>query len=133
MPPMTKLASILILTLLAACASSIDRSDQLRDAKLVAGISTKSDVVNMIGLPAKIDRDEAKKLEIWQYTGKPLSSSSFVPLPILNVGDIYGITKIAGSSLDIVHYQTFGDTLAFPLESQESNQGSNGGQTTVSC
>lgn len=92
MPPMTKLASILFLSLLAACSSSIDRSDQLRDAKLVAGISTKSDVVNMIGLPAKIDRDEAKKLEIWQYTGKPLSSSFFVPLPILNVGDIYGIT-----------------------------------------
>ncbi len=92
MLPMTKLASILALSLLAACASSIDRSVQLRGAKLVAGVSTKSDVVNMIGLPAKIDRDEAKKLEIWQYTGKAINSSSFVPLPILNAGDIYGVT-----------------------------------------
>ena len=28
--------------------------------------------------------------------------------------------EIAGSSLDIVHYQTFWNTLALPLESQES-------------
>lgn len=69
------------LLLLAGC-SSIERSDALRQHTLRAGTSAKSDVVNTIGLPRSTEKSGDGGREYWYYTGKPISTSYFIPLPV---------------------------------------------------
>lgn len=89
------LPALLSLALLAlpAC-SSIDRSGDLQNHTLSAKTSRKTDVVNAIGLPAKTQKDAAKGLEFWFYTGKPISSSYFVPMPVAATPYSPGLTQV---------------------------------------
>ncbi|MEC5387936.1 hypothetical protein VVD49_19540 [Uliginosibacterium sp. H3] len=75
-------ACLLVLAItasLSAC-SSTERTSDLENHRLVVGSSTKSDVVNAIGLPRKIDRDDAQGGEAWLYTGKPINTSFLFPV-----------------------------------------------------
>lgn len=67
--------------MLAGC-SSIECSDALRQHALQPGKSAKSDVVNTIGLPRSTEKSGDGSREYWYYTGKPISTSYFVPLPV---------------------------------------------------
>ncbi|GGY84036.1 hypothetical protein GCM10007388_16370 [Pseudoduganella plicata] len=66
---------------LAGC-SSIERSDALQQHALQPGKSAKSDVVNTIGLPRSTEKSGDGSREYWYYTGKPISTSYFIPLPV---------------------------------------------------
>lgn len=81
------------LGLLTAC-SSLERSDQLKTVKLSNQISNKTQVVNAIGLPRTIERDEEKGVEIWHYTGKPMNTSYFVPVPVAAAPAGGGMTTV---------------------------------------
>lgn len=66
---------------LSGC-SSLDRSATLKSPHLAIGTSLKTEVVNAIGLPRVVEKDASGQREIWYYTGKPVSESYFIPLPI---------------------------------------------------
>lgn len=78
-------SSILYLTAtvfaLTGC-SSLDRTASLESHQLVIGSSLKTEVVNAIGLPRVVEKDDSGQYEIWHYTGKPVSESYFIPLPV---------------------------------------------------
>jgi hypothetical protein len=65
--------------------SSLERADGLRNSHLQIGTSTKTDVVNTIGLPRKTEFDEKSGQEVWYYTGHPVSKGYFVPSPLAAV------------------------------------------------
>ena len=94
-------ASAFFLGVIVAC-SSIERSKQIRNAQLAGG-STKSDVVNMIGLPAKVERIEAQRIEIWLYTGKPLNQSyTIIPVPLPPYIDVGKKNQIVGQHVILI-------------------------------
>lgn len=101
---MISLAQRCVLTAAIACTlsacSSIERSQEIQGHRLAAKVSSKTEVVNAIGLPRAIEKDEARGVEIWLYTGKPVSTSFFVPLP-------FAATP-AGSGMTMVHYLDVG-------------------------
>ena len=90
------------MVLLGAC-SSLERSDDLKSHKLSTQVSNKTQVVNAIGLPRTIEKDEEKGIEVWHYTGKPMNTSYFVPLPVAAVP--------AGGGLSTVYYADIGKKL----------------------
>lgn len=65
---------------MAGC-SSLERSGDLANHQLAANQSTKKDVVNSIGLPRNTEKSADGEVEFWYYTGKPVSTSYFVPVP----------------------------------------------------
>lgn len=75
------LALLAVLATHAGC-SSIDRTSAIGSHKLAIGSSLKKDVVNVIGLPLLIEKDATGTRETWYYTGKPISESYFIPLPV---------------------------------------------------
>lgn len=89
------LLTAVILAALSAC-SSIERTQEIGSHKLAAKVSSKTEVVNAIGLPRSIEKDETRGVEIWLYTGKPINTSYFVPLPIAAVP--------AGAGMATVYY-----------------------------
>ena len=99
--------SAMVLTLAAGC-SSIERSSQIENHKLAAQVSNKNDIVNAIGLPRAIERDADKGREIWFYTGKPVNTSYFVPLPIAAVP--------AGGGMSTVYFADLGSKKVGPEE-----------------
>ena len=60
--------------------SSLERTSDLKNQKLLVNYSTKTDVVNAVGLPKRVEKQGGN--EIWLYSGKPINSSFFVPMPI---------------------------------------------------
>lgn len=88
-----------ILVSLSAC-SSLERSDDIARHKLAAYQSTKNDVVNTIGLPRSVEKSTDGEVEFWYYTGKPISSSYFVPVPFAHTSYSPGI--------DLVRYADLG-------------------------
>jgi outer membrane protein assembly factor BamE (lipoprotein component of BamABCDE complex) len=66
---------------LSAC-SAIDRTTEIERTPLQIGVSTKSDVVNAIGLPLRVDKNAASGAETWYYTGKAQSRGYFIPMPV---------------------------------------------------
>lgn len=96
-------APILVLLPLFLCisaCSSLERSADLVQHRLIAGQSTKSDVVNSIGLPRSSEKTKDGNIEFWYYTGKPISTSYFVPIPVSRASYTPG--------LDIVNYVDLG-------------------------
>jgi hypothetical protein len=90
-------------TLLLSACSSLERSEDLKSHNLSVQISNKTQVVNSIGLPRIIERDEEKSVEIWHYTGKPINTSYFVPLPLAVVP--------AGGGMSTAYYTDIGKKL----------------------
>ncbi|MNF60807.1 hypothetical protein D3C85_750910 [compost metagenome] len=88
---LASIALILSIVLQPAC-SSIDRSDEVNHAHLAIGSSSKSDVVHAIGLPRETHKDDKQGVELWFYTGKPVATSFFIPLPIASVPNGAGTT-----------------------------------------
>jgi hypothetical protein len=81
------------------CASSLERSSEIQNQQLAVNVSSKADVVKTIGLPRTVQKDEAKGLEVWLYTGKPISSSYFVPMPIAGARSGLDATNIGPSDV----------------------------------
>lgn len=84
---------------LPAC-SSLERSSDLAQHQLAASQSTKKDVVNSIGLPRSTERSGDGDVEYWYYTGKPISTSYFIPMPTSSTPYSPG--------LNTVHYADLG-------------------------
>lgn len=93
-------AWLLLTTLCLTACSSLERGGDLAQHQLTASLSTKNDVVNAIGLPRSADKSEDGKAEFWYYTGKPISTSYFVPMPTSSTPYSPGV--------DIVHYSDLG-------------------------
>jgi len=106
-PLLLTCVSAALLALAAGC-SSIERSSQIENHQLAAKVSSKNDIVNAIGLPRAIERDAEKGLEIWLYTGKPVNTSYFVPLPFAAVP--------AGGGMSTVYYVDAGSKKVGPEE-----------------
>lgn len=66
----------------------------------MASQSTKKDVVNAIGLPRSAEKSEDGEVEFWYYTGKPISTSYFVPMPTSSTPYSPGV--------DLVNYADLG-------------------------
>jgi hypothetical protein len=81
------------------CASSLERSSDIRNQQLAVNVSSKSDVVKAIGLPRTVQKDESKGLEVWLYTGKPISSSYFIPMPMAGGRSGLDATNIGPSNV----------------------------------
>lgn len=75
---MRVVTSMLVIALLCGC-STIDRTSNIANHKLIAGTSTKNDVVGQVGLPNKVELKD--KLEFWIFSGKELKQDYFIPLP----------------------------------------------------
>lgn len=71
--------SIVLLMFCISC-SSINRQSEINNVNFEYGVSVKSDVVNAIGLPNKIESKDGN--EYWIYSGKETGSDFFIPLPI---------------------------------------------------
>lgn len=95
---------ILSLLLMAGC-SAIDRQSSIRSHKLQVGTSIKSQVVDQIGLPNKVEKRNEQ--EFWLYSGKEIRSDLFIPLPV-------GAANAGGNSYQ-VYYTDIGpsETLTF--------------------
>jgi hypothetical protein len=93
-PTLLSLAAIV----LSGC-SSIERASDLQNHSLSKRTSRKTDVVNAIGLPIKTEKDASKGLEFWFYTGKPISSSFFIPLPVAAIPAGANLTQVFYSNL----------------------------------
>jgi hypothetical protein len=74
----------------------MERSDDINSHRLAAHASSKNDVVNAIGLPQKVEKDDVQGTEVWLYTGKPINTSYFVPIPV-------AVTPLS-SGLSTIHY-----------------------------
>lgn len=88
---MKHIAVVLLLCFCASC-SSINRQSEIKSAKLEYGVATKSDVVNAIGLPNKIEKKDGN--EYWIYSGKETRSNFFIPLPVAATpsgGGVYNV------------------------------------------
>lgn len=94
---------------LSGC-SSIDRSSDLQHHALRAGSSNKADVVNAIGLPAKTDKDIAKGLEFWFYSGTSINTSYFIPVPVATAAS-RGLTTVFYSDIGAKNVTTPDATL----------------------
>lgn len=90
---MTSVFFFVVSVVLAAC-SSMDRSSDIKNHRLGVNISKKTDVVNAIGLPRRIESGEIDGSEVWFYTGKPISTSYFVPVPVAAVPATSGLTTV---------------------------------------
>jgi hypothetical protein len=84
-----------LVTSLCACRSGIDRTRDLERAPLQVGVTTKSEIVDAIGLPRRVDKDAASGTETWYYTGKAQSRSYVVYVP-------FAITQVSAST-QLVH------------------------------
>ncbi|QRY79360.1 hypothetical protein JVX91_27990 [Pseudomonas sp. PDNC002] len=71
--------------ILQTACSSIDRTSEIKRARLSVGASSKNDVVQAIGLPREVRKDDRRNLELWLYTGKAATTSYFIPLPVGSV------------------------------------------------
>ncbi|WP_028862583.1 hypothetical protein [Psychromonas aquimarina] len=76
---MRSFLSIILFITLTGC-SSIERVSEINNVKLVVGEAVKMDVVDQIGLPNKVERRDGN--EYWLYSGRPLRSDLFIPLPV---------------------------------------------------
>ena len=90
-------------TVVLGGCSSLERSEDLKSHNLSAQVSTKRQVVDAIGLPRTIEKDSVKEIEVWHYTGKPMNTSYFVPMPIAAVP--------AGGGMSTVYYADIGSKL----------------------
>lgn len=71
---------LLSIALLVTACSSIDRRSEIANQKLQIGQALKTEVVDQIGLPNKVEKKQGK--EFWLYSGKEARSDLFIPLPI---------------------------------------------------
>lgn len=93
-------ACLLLTALCLTACSSLERGGDLAQHQLTASHSTKKDVVNAIGLPRSTEKSEDGEVEFWYYTGKPISTSYFIPMPISSTPYSPG--------MDMVHYADLG-------------------------
>lgn len=93
-------ACLLLTSLCLTACSSLERGGDLAQHQLTVIQSTKKDVVNAIGLPRSTEKSEDGEAEFWYYTGKPNSTSYFVPIPTSSAP--------YGPGMDIVHYSDLG-------------------------
>lgn len=84
---------------ISAC-SSLERGSDLARHQLVANQSTKKEVVNQIGLPRATESMANGELEFWYYSGEPISSSYFVPMPFAR--------SSLGPGAELVHFRDLG-------------------------
>jgi hypothetical protein len=100
MPSSLQTACLLLAVLCMPACSSLERSSDLAQHQLATSQSTKKDVVNSIGLPRSIEKYGDGEVEYWYYTGKPISTSYFVPIPTSSTPYSPG--------LNMVHYADLG-------------------------
>ena len=77
---------LLAALLVASCASALDRTSEIGKAQLVIGETTKSEITNMIGLPARVKHDHDNKTELWIYESKGYYKATFLEFPIITSG-----------------------------------------------
>jgi hypothetical protein len=96
--------------------SSIDRTSDLQHHALVAGSSSKADVVNAIGLPAQTARDAGQGREYWYYSANAFNTSYFVPLPVAATAS-QGMTTVFYSDVGPKNMRAIGtDTQVFVFD-----------------
>lgn len=92
---MKTLIIILLFVSLVGC-SSLNRVEKIDNQSLTIGKSKKMDVVNQIGLPAKVKK--IIEFEYWYYSGREEFKHIFIPIPITsNYADFVDV----GSSIKL--------------------------------
>ena len=100
-----RIISIIVFLVLSGC-SAIDRRSTIENHKLQIGQAIKSQVVDQIGLPNKVEHRNSQ--EYWLYSGKESRSDLFIPLPI-------GATGV-GSGTYQVYYTDIGPSKTLTFE-----------------
>ncbi len=77
-----RIAILAGLVLLWGCASSLDQTREIKDFQYINGVTTRSEVINALGLPDTSVVDDAKGVHILGYMGKADGSDLFIPLPV---------------------------------------------------
>lgn len=72
---------LISISIATACSSSIKRTEEINSFKLTIGEANKTNVIDQIGLPNKVEQKDGN--EYWLYTGRELTSDLFIPLPII--------------------------------------------------
>ncbi|MCP4745650.1 MAG: hypothetical protein GY874_05835 [Desulfobacteraceae bacterium] len=76
-----RLSVLVIVLLCISCASQIGNRGSLNTTFQI-GKTTKNDVANALGFPAKMKTDESSQLELWAYQSRPTLTSVIYALPI---------------------------------------------------
>ena len=77
---MYKLLVVIIFFTLQACSVSIDRSQEISNFSFDIGVTTKSAVIENLGLPDSFARNSDN--EILGYKGKADGTDFFIPMPV---------------------------------------------------
>lgn len=81
-PAIPRWCVIIFLTVGMCACSAIDRTPEIKRTPLQIGVSTKTDVVNAIGLPLQVDKNAGAGTETWYYTGKAQIQGYFIGVPV---------------------------------------------------
>ena len=107
---MTRFLIFAFLIFLLACSSSIKRTDDIENHKLILNTSHKSDVVNAIGLPKVVQDNQVDNTEMWFYTGNPDTSGLIIPV-ITDVDHAHHYTIITATTKELSVKNTTPTTL----------------------
>lgn len=78
---MTKLLPWILVLSLAACATTIGNKAEISEVTFSVNQTTKSEVADKLGLPAKINKKENEAKEYWYYTSKAKLSGLMIAVP----------------------------------------------------
>ncbi len=67
----SSLTALFFALFVLSCATTIGTKAKLEDVKFEAGKTTKSEVVEVLGLPAAIEKDAEEGTELWGYHDSP--------------------------------------------------------------
>ena len=74
------LSSIFIFTLFTGCSTSIGNLQKLNSVEFIIGETYKMDVLNTLGLPAIMKKDEDTMQESWAYLNKTILHARIFPI-----------------------------------------------------
>lgn len=92
--------SLVLLLMLAACASTIGTKIDIEDARFEIGTTTKNDVADTLGLPNAIEKNQATDREFWAYNDSPQLTGLILP-----VVSSYGGT-LSGSTVELPYFSS---------------------------
>jgi len=71
---------LFMLLMLTACASTIGTKIDLDEVKFEVGVTTKDAIVDTLGLPNAISRDQKAGREFWAYNESPELTGLILPV-----------------------------------------------------
>lgn len=71
---------IALMALAVSACSSINRAGAIKNAQFLQGVTTKPQVVNAIGLPDNVKRDDTNNTEYWLYSDVPTTVDYILPI-----------------------------------------------------